>query len=91
LVQEGNCRSTSFYRPEIDHAIFTQIEKIPWGFLYNIFKEKLLVQWKILTELLYKGFVRVSSLFAEASVLFAKKSGEGFRFCMNYKRLNEII
>jgi hypothetical protein len=54
-------------------------------------KKELLVLRKILTELLDKGFIRVSSLFTEASVLFARKSGGGLRFCMDYKRLNEII
>jgi hypothetical protein len=53
--------------------------------------EELLVLRKTLTELLNKGFIRVSSLFAGALVLFAKKSGERFRFCVDYKRLNEII
>jgi hypothetical protein len=53
-------------------------------------KEELLVLKKTLTELLNKGFIRVSSLFAEALVLFARKPGGKLRFCVDYRRLNEI-
>jgi hypothetical protein len=78
------------HRPGIDHVIPTQTEEIPWGPLYNISKEELLVLRKTLTKLLNKGFIRISSSSAGAPVLFARKSGEGLRFCMNYRRLNEI-
>jgi hypothetical protein len=75
----------------MDHAISIQTEKIPWGSLYNMFKKELLILRKILTELLNKGFIRINSSFAKASVLFANKPGEGLRFYMDYKLLNEII
>jgi hypothetical protein len=38
-----------------------------------------------------KGWIRASSLAAEAPVLFVKKPGGRFRFCVNYRALNAII
>ncbi|KAI1002680.1 hypothetical protein K3495_g5519 [Podosphaera aphanis] len=79
----------------IDHEI--QIEshngeeaKIPWGPLYNMSRDELLVLRKTLTELLDKGFIRVSSSPAAAPVLFVKKPGGGLRFCVDYRGLNRI-
>jgi hypothetical protein len=51
-------------------------------------KNKLLVLWKTLTDLLNKGFICVNSLPAAASVLFVCKLGRGLRFCVNYQSLN---
>ena len=53
-------------------------------------KEELLILRKTLTELLDKGFIRVSNSSAAAPVLFARKPGGGLRFCVDYRRLNEI-
>ncbi|KFG78504.1 hypothetical protein MANI_010559 [Metarhizium anisopliae] len=53
-------------------------------------REELLVLRKTLTELLDKGFIRVSSLPAAAPVLMVKKPGGGIRFCVDYRGLNNI-
>jgi hypothetical protein len=53
-------------------------------------QEELLVLRKTLTDLLNKGWIRASSLAAEAPVLFVKKPGERLRFCVNYRALNAI-
>ena len=45
---------------------------------------------KTLTDLLDKGFIRVSNSPAAAPVLFAKKPGGGLRFCVDYRGLNKI-
>lgn len=78
------------HRPNVDHAIPTEANEIPWGPLYHMSKEELLVLRKTLTELLDKGFIRVSSSSAGAPVLFVRKPGGGLRFCVDYRRLNEI-
>lgn len=63
---------------------------LPWGPLYAMSKEELLVLRKTLTSLLEKGFIRASSSPAAAPVLFAKKPGGGLRFCCDYRALNAI-
>jgi hypothetical protein len=47
-------------------------------------KNKLLVLWKTLTDLLNKGFICVNSLSAAALMLFVRKPDRGLRFCVNY-------
>ncbi len=64
--------------------------KVPWGPLYNMMKEKLLVLHKTLTELLNKQFIQVSNSSAAASVLFIWKSEGELWFCVNYCDLNWI-
>ena len=58
--------------------------------LYQMSKDQLLVLCKTLTELLDNGFIRVSNSPAAAPVIFVKKPGGGLRFCVDYRRLNEI-
>ncbi len=86
----------SFLREEgTDHQIeLKEIDekesKVFWGSLYNMTREKLLVLWKTLTELLNKQFIQVSNLSAAASVLFVWKSEDELWFCVNYCGLNQI-
>jgi hypothetical protein len=80
----------------VDHSI--ELEKddngrekeVPWGPLYSMSRDELLVLRKTLTDLLDKGFIRVSSSPAAAPVLFVKKPGGGLRFCVDYRGLNRI-
>jgi hypothetical protein len=92
LFQKGNYKSTSSSSSQKSTTLFLlKQKKVPWGLLYNISKEELLILKKTLIELLDKGFIRVNNSFAEALVLFARTFSEGLRFYINYKRLNEII
>ena len=45
---------------------------------------------RYLDENLSKGFIRASRFEAAAFVLFVKKSGEGLRFCVDYRGLNVV-
>jgi hypothetical protein len=63
---------------------------IPWGPLYGMNREELLVLRKTLTELLDKGFIRASNSPAAAPVLMVKKPGGGIRFCVDYRALNNM-
>ena len=75
----------------IDHSI--DLEKgtePPWGPLYSMSKDELLVLRKTLSDYLSKGFIRVSNSPAAAPVLFAKKPGGGLRFCVDYRALNRL-
>ena len=85
------------HRPDVDHAITLEknsstgiTPQAPWGPLYNMSREELLVLRKTLTDYLSKGFIRVSSSPAAAPVLFVKKPGGGLRFCCDYRALNKI-
>ena len=49
-----------------------------------------LVLRKILTELLNKNFIRISSSPIAAPILFVKKPGGGIHFYIDYQALNEI-
>ncbi|KJZ71398.1 hypothetical protein HIM_09186 [Hirsutella minnesotensis 3608] len=62
----------------------------PWGPLYGMSREELIVLRKTLTELLDKGFIRAISSPASAPVLFVRKPGGGLRFCIDYRGLNAI-
>jgi hypothetical protein len=53
-------------------------------------REMLLVLRKTLTELLEKGFIRISNSPAAALILFVKKPSGGLRFCVDYRALNTI-
>jgi len=84
------------HRPGIDHKIELQTDEngqektAPWGLLYNMLREELLLLRKTLTEYLDKNFIRASSSSAAAPVLFARKPGGGLRFCVDYRALNAI-
>jgi len=84
------------HRPGIDHEIPIENDEtgkpkeLPWGPLYGMSREQLLVLRKTLTELLDNGFIRASKSAAAAPVLFVKKPGGGLRFCVDYRALNEI-
>jgi hypothetical protein len=84
------------HRKGADHSIQLvkdprgQEPEIPWGPLYSMSREELIVLRKTLTELLDKGFIRVSNSPAGAPVLFVRKPGGGLRFCIDYRRLNAI-
>jgi hypothetical protein len=57
---------------------------VPWGRIYNMLRDKLLVLRKTLIEYLDKGFIRVSSSLATTPVLFIQKLGDGLRFYIDY-------
>lgn len=64
--------------------------EVPWGPLYGMTQEELVVLRKTLAELLDKNFIRVSHSSAGAPVLFVRKPGGGLRFCVDYRALNAI-
>ncbi|KAI0991977.1 hypothetical protein K3495_g16209, partial [Podosphaera aphanis] len=65
-------------------------KKPPYGPLYEMSREELLVLRKTLADLLDKGWIRASSSPASSPVLFARKPGGGLRFCVDYRGLNAI-
>jgi hypothetical protein len=59
--------------------------------LYNFSKEDLLLVKKYLKEHLNRSFIESSIAFYASLILFAKKSNDELRFCVNYRKLNAII
>ncbi len=82
-------------RGKLDHGINLREENgkpmsPPWGALYNMSREELLVLRKTLTDFLKKGWIRPSNSPAASPVLFAKKPNGGLRLCVDYRGLNAI-
>jgi hypothetical protein len=59
--------------------------------LYSLSKKELLLIKKYLKEHLNKNFIESSIAFYASLILFAKKSENELRFCVNYRKLNAII
>ena len=94
LPKEGN-DLPPFRGPKVDHRIELELQdgkepKVPYGPLYNMSRDELLVLRKTLHELLDKGFIRTSNSPAASPVLFVRKPGGGLRFCVDYRALNAI-
>jgi hypothetical protein len=83
-------------RPGTDHRIQLKTDDNgnelppPYGPLYGMNREELLVLRKTLTDLLDKNFIRVSRSPAASPVLLVRKPGGGIRFCIDYRGLNEL-
>jgi hypothetical protein len=59
--------------------------------LYNLSKEELLLVKRYLKEHLNKSFIESSTASYASFILFAKKSDDELRFCVDYRKLNAII
>ncbi|KAF4474222.1 Transposon Tf2-9 polyprotein [Colletotrichum fructicola Nara gc5] len=96
LFQPDEAANLPPHRPGVDHKIPIKQDSsgnetvLPWGPLYSMSREELLVLRKTLRDLLDKGFIRASSSEASAPVLFVRKPGGGIRFCVDYRALNEL-
>lgn len=62
----------------------------PFGPLYDMSRDELLVLREHLEENLGKGFIRSLTSLAAFPVLFVRKPGGGLRFCVDYRALNAI-
>jgi hypothetical protein len=58
--------------------------------LYNLSEEELQLVKKYLKKYLNKNFIESSTASYASSILFAKKSDDELRFCVNYRKLNAI-
>ncbi|KAI0992462.1 hypothetical protein K3495_g15723, partial [Podosphaera aphanis] len=82
FADDSGAASLPPHRGNLDHAIVLKKENgnavsPPWGPLYSMSREELLVLRKTLTELLEKGWIRPSCSQAAAPVLFARKPNGG--------------
>ena len=58
--------------------------EVPWGPLYSMSQEELVVLRKTLADLLDKSFIQVSHSSAATPVLFIQKPGGGLQFYVDY-------
>jgi hypothetical protein len=58
--------------------------------LYNLSEEELQLIKKYLKKNLNKDFIESSTASYASSILFAKKSDDELKFCVNYRKLNAI-
>ncbi len=73
-----------------DHEINTKSKMLSFESIYNLFVIELEVFKNYLDEFLIKEFIVSSFSSTKISILFAKKSENDLRFCVNYKKLNAI-
>jgi hypothetical protein len=62
-----------------------------YALLYNLSEEELQLMKKYFKEHLNKDFIESNTAFYASFILFAKKSNDELRFCINYRKLNAII
>jgi hypothetical protein len=95
FCDEGNTQ-LPLNRRNLDHAINLKKDEqgrevpAPWGPLYGMSREELLVLRKTLTEHMAKGWIRASSSSASAPVLFVRKPNGDLRFCCDYRAINAL-
>ena len=79
------------HRPHVDHRIeLTQENSLQHSPLYRMTTEELLAVKQYLLENLHKGFITASSSPFASPVLFVKKPDGGLRFCIDYRKLNNL-
>lgn len=78
-------------RRKYDHKIELKVGAAPpFGPLYGMGREELMVMKEYLESHLRKDFIEARSSPPGAPVLFVKKPGGGLRFCVDYRGLNEL-
>jgi hypothetical protein len=73
-----------------DYEINTKNKMSSFESIYNLFVIELEVLKNYLDEFLIKEFIVSSFASTKISILFAKKSKNDLRLCVNYKKLNAI-
>ena len=79
------------HKEKVDHDIVLEADNnlLPSP-LYSMSLEQLELVKEYLKDHLYKGFIVPSDAPYASPVLFAKKPGGGWRFCVDYRKLNAI-
>ena len=79
------------HREGVDHKIELESEAtLAPSPLYSMSLEHLELTKAYLQENMKKGFIEMSDASFASPVLFAKKPGGGWRFCVDYRKLNAL-
>ncbi len=74
-----------------DHKIVLKRNAIfEYTFLYKMFEKELKIVKKYLEDNLEKRFIIASRSSFVSSVMFMKKTNESLRFCVDYRKLNQL-
>ncbi len=74
-----------------DHKIVLKKDAIlEYTSLYKMFEEELKIVKKYLEDNLEKRFIIASRSSFASSVMFMKKTNESLKFCVDYKKLNQL-
>jgi hypothetical protein len=75
-----------------DHKIVLKKDAISnYIFLYKTFEKELKIVKKYLENNLKKEFIIANRFVFVSSIMFMKKTNESLRFCIDYKKLNQLI
>jgi hypothetical protein len=75
-----------------DHKIVLKKNAIfEYTSLYKMFEEELKIVKKYLEDDLEKRFIIASRSSFVSSIIFMKKTYESLKFCVDYKKLNQLI
>jgi hypothetical protein len=75
-----------------DHKIVLKKDVISeYTFLYKMLKKELKIVKKYLENNLEKRFIIASRSSFVSSIMFMKKTNESLKFCVDYKKLNQLI
>ncbi len=75
-----------------DHKIVLKKDAIlEYTSLYKMFEKELKIVKKYLEDNLEKRFIIASRSSFVSSIMFMKKTNESFKFCVDYKKLNQLI
>ncbi len=75
-----------------DHKIVLKKDVISdYTSLYKMFEKELKIVKKYLENNLKKEFIIASRSSFVSSIMFMKKANESLRFCVDYKKLNQLI
>jgi hypothetical protein len=75
-----------------DHKIVSKKNVISnYISLYKMFEKELKIVKKYFENNLEKNFIVANRSFFASSVMFMKKADESLRFCVDYKKLNQLI
>ena len=84
--------SKSLWHRKHDHKIVIEKnQKLNYNSLRKINFRKLNFVKKYFENNLKKEFIVVNHVFCFSSILLIKKSNEELRFCVNYRKLNQMI
>jgi hypothetical protein len=81
-----------FSHKSYDHKIVLKKNAISdYIFLYKMFEKELKIVKKYLENNLKKKFIIANRFSFVSSIMFMKKTNELLRFCVDYKKLNQLI